>query len=243
MPQPVRHLESTCEANMRLSSRHKLSSFLCAYAISIVFSVPLFAVTRKVIVDNPKVRVIHVLIAPGETAELDNRKLDRVIVWLQGGSAETILPGGKSENISWKQNDAQWEPAVPSHQMRLKGKNPVAAIVVELKSKGDPRNTATSPQNPWIIDPKHYKLEFENGVVRVTRVNIGPKESTPLHEHSLDRVVVYLTALDFRIDPEGKQPEHSVFPAGAVAWGVPVRHTEHNLSDQRFEAIVIEPKY
>jgi quercetin dioxygenase-like cupin family protein len=228
---------------MQCSSRHKLSSLLCACAVSIVFSVPLFAATREVIVDNPKVRVIHVQIAPGETAELDTQKMNRVIVWLQGGSAETILPGGKSETISWKQNEAQWEPAASLHQLRLKGNNPVAAIVVELKSKGDPRKAATSPQNPWIVDPKHYKVEFENGVVRVTRVTIGPKESTPLHEHSLDRVVVYLTALDFQIDPEGKRPEHSVLPADSVAWGLPVRHTEHNLSAQTFKAIVVEPKY
>lgn len=228
---------------MQSSSRHMFSSFLRACAVCVVFTVPLLASTRKVIVDNPKVRVSHVLIAPGETAALGDQKLDCVIVWLQAGSAETILPSGKSKVISWKPNEAQWEPAASLHQMRLKGNNPVAAIVVELKSKGSSREAATSPQNPWIVDPKHYKIDFENGSVRITRVNIGPKESTPLHEHSLDRVVVYLTALDFQIDPEGKPPQHSVLPAGAVAWGVPVRHTEHNLSDHTFQAIVVEPKY
>jgi len=207
------------------------------------FSVPLFAATREVIVDNPKVRVIHVLVAPGETAKLDTQKLNRVIVWLKGGSAETILPGGKSENISWKQNDDKWEPAGSSHPIRLKGSDPLTAIVVELKSKGDAQRAPASPQNPWIVDPKHYKIEFENHDVRVTRVKIGPNESTPLHEHSLDRVVVYLTPLYFQIDPEGKPSEHSVQKAGAVVWGGPARHTEHNLSDKEFEAVVIEPKY
>ena len=74
-------------------------------------------------------------------------------------------------------------------------------------------------------------------------MKIGPKESTPLHEHSLDRVVVYLTGLNFQIDPEGKPPVHSVQEPGAVVWGGPARHTEHNLSDKGFEAVVIEPKY
>jgi mannose-6-phosphate isomerase-like protein (cupin superfamily) len=228
---------------MQSSSWHKLSSFLCTCAVSIVLSVPLLAAKREVIVDNSKVRVVHVLIAPGETTEIDNQKLDRVVVWLQKGSAETILPGGKSVNNTWKQNEAQWEPAGSSHSMRLQGKDPVAAIVVELKGKGNAHKALTSPQNPWIVDPKHYRVEFDNHDVRVTRVKIGPKESTPLHEHSLDRVVVYLTALNFQIDPEGKSPEHSTQKAGAVAWGAPARHTEHNLSDKSFEAVVVEPKY
>jgi hypothetical protein len=228
---------------MQSPSWHKLSRFLCPYALSIVFSVPLLAATREVIVDNPKVRVVHVLIAPGETTEIDNQKLDRVVVWLQKGSAETILLGGKSVNNTWKQNEAKWEPTGSSHSMRLQGKDPVGAIVVELKGKGNAQKALTSPQNPWIVDPKHYRVEFDNRDVRVTRVKIGPKESTPLHEHSLDRVVVYLTPLDFQIDPEGKSPEHSTQKAGAVAWGVPARHTEHNLSDKGFEAVVVEPKY
>ena len=228
---------------MRFSSRHVLCSFLCACTVSVIFSEPLFAATRELILDNPKVRVMHVLIAPGETAALEDQKLDRVILWLQGGSAERILSGGKSKNISWKQNEAQWEPASSLQRVRLNGNDSVGAIVVELKSKGDPRKAATSPQNPWVVDPKHYRIDLENDSVRVTRVNIGPKESTPLHEHSLNRVVVYLTALDFQIDPEGKPPERSVLATGAVAWGVPVRHTEHNLSDHTFQAIVVEPKF
>ena len=228
---------------MEISRRHRLSSFLCACAVSIVFSAPLFAATREVIVDNPKVRVVHVLIEPGETTEIDNQNLDRVVVWLQAGSAETILPGGKSTNITWKQNEAKWEPTGSSHPMRLKGSDPVNAIVVELKGNGDARKAASSPQNPWIVDPKHYRIEFENNDVRVTRVKIGPKETTQLHEHSLDRIVVYLTPMDFQITPEGGSPVHSVQKAGAVVWGTPARHTEHNLTENRFEAVVVEPKY
>jgi len=215
----------------------------CSGAISIVFSVPLFPATREVIVDNPKVRVLRIEIEPGETTEIDNQELDRVVVWLKEGSAETLLPGGKSANISWKQNEAKWEPSNSSHPIRLNGSVPVTAVVVELKLKGDPRGAPASPQNPWVVDPKHYRIELENRDVRVTRVKIGPKESTPLHEHSLDRVVIYLTPLDFRIVPEGKPSEHSVQKAGAVVWGGPARHTEYKVTENTFEAVVVEPKY
>ncbi len=228
---------------MGISGSHLSRKAIWSCAVFLVGSLPLFAASREVIIDNSKVRVLRVELKPGEKGKIDNETLDRVVVWLQEGSADRLLPGGKSASISWKQNEAQWETANSSHPMQLKGSVPVAALVVELKGKGGAQRAAASPQNPWIVDPKHYKIEFENRDVRVTRVKIGPKQSTPLHEHSLDRVVIYLTPLNFQIDPEGKPSEHSVQKAGAVVWGGPARHTEHNLSDKGFEAVVVEPKY
>jgi quercetin dioxygenase-like cupin family protein len=231
------------EGFMRYSLTRALGRCVFFCAVALVSSIPLFSETREVLMDNAKVRVLRVTVHPGEATEIDNPKLDRVVVWLQEGRGHTLSPAGKAESISWKQNEAKWEPADSARSMRLNAKDSVAAIVVELKGKGDAQKAPASPQNPWIVDPKHYKIEFENRNVRVSRVKIGPKESTPLHEHSLNRVVVYLTPLDFQIDPEGKPSEHSVQKAGAVAWGTPVRHTEHNLSDEEFEGVVIEPKY
>src|SRR5579863_8288055 len=228
---------------MGLSLSQLSRDSICWCAAALVFGVPLLSQTREVIVDNAKVRVIREVVGPGETTEYDNPRLDRVAVWLQEGNGETLMPDGEVKSLSWKQNEAKWEPADTSHPIGLKGKSPVTVIVVELKGKGDSQKAPASPQNPWIVDPKHYKIEFENDDVRVTRVKIGPKESTPLHEHSLDRVVVYLTGLDFQIDAEGKPSTHSVQEPGAVVWVGPARHMEHNLSDKGFEAVVIEPKY
>lgn len=39
---------------------------------------------------------------------------------------------------------------------------------------------------------------------------MGPRERAPLHEHSLDRVVIYMTDQDFRITPEHKDPNASL---------------------------------
>ena len=228
---------------MGLTLSHAIRRHVFPCAVALGLSVPLYPATRQVVIDNAKVRVLRVGFEPGETSEIDNEKLDCVVIWLQGGSAETLLPDGKSAHIFWKQYEAKLQPAASSKPMRFNRKNSVDAIVVELKAKGNAQNSPTSPQNPWIVDPKHYTIESENRNVRITRVKIGPKESTPLHEHSLDRVVIYLTALDFQIDPEGKPPEHSVQKAGAVVWGFPARHTEHNLSDRVFDAVVVEPKY
>ena len=38
-------------------------------------------------------------------------------------------------------------------------------------------------QDPVKVDPKHYKVEFENANVRVLRVTVGPGEKSVMHWH------------------------------------------------------------
>ena len=224
-----------------------LCKAVCLSLVAFVIGVPLlFSETQETIIDNAKVRVLRVVLAPGDTPKSDNPNLDRVVVWLKEGRGKTYGTGHKVLNEPWGQYEARWldgDDSCDTCQIWSGSKARVPAIVIELKGKGSTLKAANSPQNPWLVDPVHYKIDFENENVRVTRVRIGPRESTPLHEHSLNRIVIYLTPMDFQIDPEGKPSEHSAQKAGAVVWGVPARHTEHNLSDKAFEAVVIEPKF
>ena len=86
-----------------------------------------------------------------------------------------------------------------------------------------------SDLDPLKLDPKHYKLEFENDQVRVLRVRFGPNEKGVLHEHTMNHVVVYLNdqrkgkAGEFRLDP-------------------PETHTEENPLDHAVERIAIDIK-
>nr|NIR51506.1 hypothetical protein [candidate division KSB1 bacterium]NIS26908.1 hypothetical protein [candidate division KSB1 bacterium]NIT73741.1 hypothetical protein [candidate division KSB1 bacterium]NIU27639.1 hypothetical protein [candidate division KSB1 bacterium]NIU94275.1 hypothetical protein [candidate division KSB1 bacterium] len=38
-------------------------------------------------------------------------------------------------------------------------------------------------QDATKVDPKHYKVEFENDQVRVLRISYGPGEKSVMHEH------------------------------------------------------------
>ena len=98
-----------------------------------------------------------------------------------------------------------------------------------------------TPLDPVKIDKKHYHVEFENPQVRVTRVHFGAHESAPLHEHVLNRVVVYLTDQNTRMTADGKT-ETAQHKPGEASWGGPVKHTEDNLMDKPFEAVVVELK-
>ena len=96
-------------------------------------------------------------------------------------------------------------------------------------------------QDPVKVDPKHYKVDFENAQVRVLRINVGPHEKTPLHEHPAS-VVVWLTDAHVQLTlPDGKTQENSP-KAGQAAWEAAAKHWGENLSGKPFEVIQVELK-
>jgi quercetin dioxygenase-like cupin family protein len=111
-----------------------------------------------------------------------------------------------------------------------------------LKKPGAGKSVSTA-FDPLKVDPKHYKLEFENDQVRVFRVKIGPHESTPMHEHQLNRVMVYLSDATVRVTNEDGKVETTRRHAGEIVEGRWAKHSEENLSDTPFEAIATELKY
>ena len=128
------------------------------------------------------------------------------------------------------------------HTAEITSDKPVTIVEVELKKGGSSAKTAASPLDPVKLDPTSYKVELENDQVRVLRVKIGPHKAVPLHEHMLNRVLVYITDQNFRVTtPDGKA-ETVQHKAGEVGWGQPTRHKEENLSDKPFEALVVELK-
>ena len=95
--------------------------------------------------------------------------------------------------------------------------------------------------DPVNVDPKHYKVEFENERVRVLRVSYGPGEKSVMH-YNPDSVVVSLTGDKTRMNtPEGESHEASA-KAGAAIWSPAGSRLPQNVSDKRDEVILIELK-
>ena len=71
---------------------------------------------------------------------------------------------------------------------------------------------------------------------------IGARRGVPLHEHGLNRVVVYLTDAHLRItDASGKAME-ATGKAGDVRWAGMAKLSEGNLASSPFEVVVEELK-
>jgi quercetin dioxygenase-like cupin family protein len=91
------------------------------------------------------------------------------------------------------------------------------------------------------VDPKHYKVEFENDDVRVLRITYGPGEKSVMHSHS-EGVVVFLTDGSGKFTlPDGKTQDQE-FSAGTVIWSPESQHQPENTGKESFEIIQIEMK-
>ena len=91
------------------------------------------------------------------------------------------------------------------------------------------------------VDPKHYKVEFENDEVRVLRITYGPGEKSVMHSHP-EGVAIFMTDGDGKFTfPDGKTQEVD-FKSGKVIWMPETTHQPENIGKEPYEVIQIEMK-
>jgi quercetin dioxygenase-like cupin family protein len=91
------------------------------------------------------------------------------------------------------------------------------------------------------VDPKHYKVEFENDEVRVLRITYGPGEKSVMHSHP-EGVAIFMTDGDGRFSfPDGKTQDIK-FKSGDVIWSPETSHQPENTGKKPYEVIQIELK-
>jgi len=93
-------------------------------------------------------------------------------------------------------------------------------------------------QDPTKVEPKHYKLDFENDKVQVVSVHYGPHEKSALHEHP-GGVVVILTAAHLRFTDEGGKTRDVFSKPGEARWYPPFKHRVENLGDTSYDAVYV----
>jgi uncharacterized RmlC-like cupin family protein len=105
--------------------------------------------------------------------------------------------------------------------------------------------TPATPQplqnDPTQVDSQHYQIEHETEKIRVLRAKYGPREKSEMHAHP-DLIVILLT--DARIQmayPDGRTEEITA-KAGEVLNMPATVHCPENLSEDSFEAVLIELK-
>lgn len=95
--------------------------------------------------------------------------------------------------------------------------------------------------DPVKVDPKHYKVEFENESVRVLRISYGPGEKSVMHSHP-NSVAVYLTDGTTRMTtPDGKSQDMPV-KAGGTSWTPAGSHLPANVGGKAFQVLLVELK-
>ena len=96
-------------------------------------------------------------------------------------------------------------------------------------------------QDPVKVDPKHYKVEFENDQVRVLRIHYGIGEKSVMHNHP-DSVAVFLVDQTAKFTyPDGKS-EEGAGKAGQTMWEKAGAHLPENVGKGPIDLILVELK-
>ncbi|MBF6023167.1 cytoplasmic protein [Lysobacter niastensis] len=88
----------------------------------------------KVVLDNTRVRVIELNMAPGDRTGMHSHG-DNIVVFVSGGEAEQTMADGTTKAMSRKPGEVVWSGPV-THDTLNKGKTPVRTLVIELKDNG-----------------------------------------------------------------------------------------------------------
>lgn len=100
---------------------------------------------------------------------------------------------------------------------------------------------STLAQDPTKVEPKHYKLNFENDRVQVVSVHYGPHEKSVMHDHP-GGVVVSLTEAHLRFTDENGKTREVYSKPGEVRWYPPFKHKVENLGDTTYDAVYVGVK-
>ncbi len=194
----------------------------------------------KVAFENEYVRVLQWTVAPKEkTAMHEHPAL--VSVSLSGSKSRYTMPDGKTKDVETKAGQATWSDPV-KHSSENTGDKAGEIIQVELKKKPAAAMTEIpASEDPVKVDPKHYKVEFQNDRVRVLRINYAPGEKSVMHSHPAN-VAVFLTGGKTKMTlPDGKSNELTVKP-GDVRWTGKEKHLPENVGSAPFELVLVELK-
>ncbi len=94
--------------------------------------------------------------------------------------------------------------------------------------------------DPVITNPEHYRVLWENELVRVLEYSDEPGAKTEPHSHP-NSVMVTLSAFRRRVTSAGNQVEVEL-PAGRAVWLPAQSHVGENIGDTATSSIFVELK-
>lgn len=96
-------------------------------------------------------------------------------------------------------------------------------------------------QDPLKVEPRHYKLDFENDHVQVISVHYGPHEKSSMHEHP-GGVVVVISGGHLKFTDENGKVREVFSKPGEARWFAPFKHTVENVGDTAYNSVYVVVK-
>ena len=83
--------------------------------------------------ENERVRILRLVLAPGQSSEEHSHALQGVTVVITEGKIAVDLPGRKTETVTFKPGDYRWHEGGMRHSLRNVGSATFEAVEIELK--------------------------------------------------------------------------------------------------------------
>jgi hypothetical protein len=178
-----------------------------------------------------------------------NHKLNRVLIYFRAGGERLTYLDGTVEDLTWEPDTVKWSPAIgfhysgplPTPRVDPRPSGPTG-VIVAIKKAGYPGKVAGTALDPLRVAAKNFTLVFENSQVRVLRLKMGPRQSVPMHEYTLNHMVVCMTDLNARMTSPGGEAEVAPHKLGDFSWSGPSRQKIDNLTDKPLETVILELK-
>jgi quercetin dioxygenase-like cupin family protein len=191
--------------------------------------------------ENDKVRIVRITYGPGETSVMHYHPESIAVTMTESQHWSMTLPDGTTEEAQNEFGDHGFMPA-GQHLPTNLGSEPAEVVLVELKPAAAETAAAgeTGPDST-VVDPDHYKVEFENERVRILRITYGPGEASVMHHHPAN-VAIFLTdqTVEFT-NPDGST-QVAESKAGQAMFGPGEQHLPKNIGEEPLELVLIELK-
>jgi hypothetical protein len=211
-----------------MSNKHRLALLAIAFTVLVRAQTPAGAASIANKLDTPQARVYVATLQPHTPVESRaGHATDRVLIYLENGSM-TRKDANGVQQLDFHRGDVRWRPSSGPYVAENVSDHAIRILEIDLKNR-PAGTTSASKLDPTVVDPKHYRVEFENNAVRVLRIHYDAHDRGAEHEHILNRVVVYLN------DQTGGKADEVRISGAAV-------HTEENTADTPADRIAVELK-
>jgi hypothetical protein len=192
--------------------------------------------------DNDQVKVIRALERPHVKGSFHEHKVNRVMVYLEGGKQRfEYKDGRKTTDFDWKPGQVDWSEPDGIHSPEVVTDEGFNIVEMELKKPAGAAVKASS-KDALKVDRKHYRLEFDKPQARVLRLKLGPHEKTPLVENAGNTVVVFVNDQEFRTTDAAGKSEDVTHKTGDAIWQTPTSAKIENTGSTPLEMVLVELK-
>jgi quercetin dioxygenase-like cupin family protein len=88
---------------------------------------------REPILENERVRVFRLSLAPGESAPMHNHPLPGLAIAITGGELEMTVEKGKPERLKLAETEVRWRAGAVTHSIKNVGQTRFEGVDIEFK--------------------------------------------------------------------------------------------------------------